>query len=37
MNARMIAASLTLSAAGLAAIVTHEGYTERAVVPVAGD
>jgi lysozyme len=34
---RMIAATLTLSAAGLAAIVTHEGYTDRAVVPVAGD
>jgi lysozyme len=34
---RTIAATLTLSAAGLAAIVTHEGYTDRAVVPVAGD
>jgi lysozyme len=34
---RMIAATLTLSAAGLAAIVAHEGYTDRAIVPVAGD
>jgi lysozyme len=30
-------AALTLSAAGLAGIVAHEGYTSRAVVPVAGD
>jgi lysozyme len=30
-------AALTLSAAGLAGIVAHEGYTSRAVAPVAGD
>ena len=28
---------MTLSAAGLAGIVAHEGYTPKAIVPVAGD
>ena len=30
-------AALVLSAAGLVGIVVHEGYTDRAVVPVPGD
>ena len=34
---RVIVAALTLSAAGLIAIVTHEGYTDRAVIPTEGD
>lgn len=34
---RTALAALTLSAAGLVAIVTPEGYTDHAVVPVKGD
>lgn len=34
---RVIVAALTLSAAGLIGIATHEGYTERAVIPTKGD
>lgn len=34
---RIAAASLALSAAGLVGIITHEGFTERAVVPIPGD
>lgn len=34
---RLAVAVLSLSAAGFLGIVQHEGYTERAVVPVAGD
>lgn len=34
---RTIAAALTLSAAGLIALVSHEGYREKAYVPVPGD
>jgi len=37
MKIRLIAAALSLSAAGLVGLVTHEGYTERAVIPVPGD
>jgi lysozyme len=36
-NQRMILAALTLSAAGLVSIVSYEGYTDRAVIPVKGD
>lgn len=36
-NQRMILAALSLSAAGLVGIVSYEGYTDRAVIPVAGD
>ena len=34
---RVIVAALSLSAAGLVGIVAHEGYTDRAVIPVKGD
>lgn len=34
---KIIVAALSLSAAGLIGIATHEGYTERAVVPTQGD
>jgi len=34
---RIIAAALSLSAAGFAGLVGHEGFTERAIVPVPGD
>lgn len=34
---RTAIASLALSAAGLAAIVSHEGYSDKAYVPVPGD
>lgn len=34
---RMMLAVLTLSAAGFVGIVLHEGYTDRAVIPVPGD
>ena len=34
---RRTAAALTLSAAALVGIVLHEGYTDRAVIPVKGD
>lgn len=34
---RMLAAALTISAAGLAVTVSHEGFTDKAVVPVKGD
>jgi len=37
MNARVALGALSLSAAGLVALVLHEGYTERAVVPLPGD
>ena len=36
-RARLAIAAMTLSAAGLVALVSHEGYTDRAVVPVPGD
>jgi lysozyme len=36
-KARMIAAALSLSAAGLVALVMDEGYTEKAVRPLPGD
>lgn len=35
--ARILVASLSLSAAAFIGLVTHEGYTETAVVPVKGD
>lgn len=34
---RIALASLTLSGAGLVALVAHEGYTDTAVIPVPGD
>ena len=34
---RRAVAALTLSAAALVGIVLHEGYTDRAVIPVKGD
>lgn len=34
---RILAAALSLSAAGFAGIVLQEGYTEKAVIPVPGD
>ena len=37
MSARTTVAALALSATALVALVTHEGYTERAVVPTKGD
>ncbi len=37
MKARMIAAALSLSAAGLVALVMDEGYTEKAVRPLPTD
>lgn len=36
-NARVIVASLTLSAAALIGIVVEEGYTERAIIPTKND
>lgn len=36
-RARIVVAALSLSAAGLIGIVSHEGYTDTAVVPVPGD
>lgn len=37
MNARIVIASLSLSAAAFVALVGSEGYTERAVIPTKGD
>lgn len=34
---RTVVAALTLSAAGLVALVVQEGYTDRAIIPVPGD
>lgn len=34
---RLAAGALALSAAGLVGLISHEGYTERAIVPVPGD
>ena len=34
---RQLIAALALSATGLVGIVAHEGYTDRAVIPVKGD
>lgn len=36
-NKRLAASLLTLSAAGLIAIVTRESYTDRAIIPTKGD
>lgn len=36
-NVRIAIAALMLSAVGLVGIVSHEGYTDRAAIPVAGD
>lgn len=33
----MLVAALTLSAAGLVGLVSYEGYTDRAVIPIPGD
>lgn len=37
MRARILVAALSLSAAGLIGLVSHEGYTDRAVIPTKGD
>jgi len=37
MKLRLIVGTMTLSAAGLIAIVSHEGYTDNAVVPTKND
>lgn len=37
LRGRALATVLALSAAGLVAIAHHEGYTERAVIPIPGD
>lgn len=37
MNARIVVASLSLSAAAFVALVASEGYTDRAVIPTKGD
>jgi lysozyme len=34
---RWVASGLSLSAAGLVALISHEGYTDRAIIPVQGD
>lgn len=36
-NPRMLVAGLVLSAAGFVGIVIHEGYSEKAIIPVPGD
>lgn len=36
-HARIAIAALAVSAAGLVSLVTHEGYTDFAMIPVAGD
>jgi lysozyme len=36
-NGRVLISSLTLSAAALVGLVTHEGYTDKAVQPLKGD
>lgn len=37
MNARLPVAALTLSAAAFVGLLVHEGYTDRAVIPIPGD
>lgn len=37
MNARIVIAALSLSAAGLVGIVVREGYTDNAIIPTKGD
>jgi lysozyme len=37
MKARIVAGGLALSAAGFIALVTQEGYTDKAIIPVKGD
>ena len=37
MRARIAVSALTLSAAGFVGLIAHEGFTDRAVVPVKGD
>lgn len=37
MKRRIVAAVLSLSAAGLVSLVGYEGYTDRAVIPIPGD
>lgn len=34
---RIVIGALSLSAAGLVGLITHESYTDKAIVPVAGD
>lgn len=36
-NVRIAIAALSLSAAGFVGLITHEGYTDRAVIPTKGD
>lgn len=37
MSARLVVASLSLSAAALVGIVAHEGYTDKAIIPTVND
>lgn len=37
MKARLALGALALSAGGFVALLTHEGYTDRAVIPIPGD
>lgn len=37
MKARIAVAALSLSAAGFVGLLVHEGYTDRAVIPIPGD
>jgi lysozyme len=37
MSNRMLIAALSLSAAGFVGIVAHEGYSDKAIIPVPGD
>lgn len=37
MKERLVVAALSISAAAFVGVLTREGYTERAVIPVAGD
>ena len=34
---RIVASALSLSAAGLVGVAVHEGYTDKAVIPIKGD
>lgn len=36
-NLRIIAAALSLSAAGFITLAVHEGYTDQAIIPIKGD
>lgn len=36
-NTRIVVAALSLSAAAFGSLIVHEGYSERAIIPVPGD